>query len=293
MHDLTSAKSRLKEAIRKFSYRENHEQPFTLASGKKSPYYFDLKQTLLQPEYLALAGKIVAGMIAAHYKGSVVAAGLTMGADPIIYAACLAHGCAGVDGGQDALFAGDLAHGCAGVDGGQEALFAGDLAHGCAGVDGGQDALFAGDLAHGCAGVDGGHDALFAGDLAHGCAGVDGGQDALFKGELAATRLATVIAEAPTKILPAIVRKEAKDHGTGKKIEMLKGIDTTTPCVMIDDVITTAGSTLKALAAMREAGFSVRHAICILDRGEGGREALLSHGVELLPVFTAAEFRAI
>jgi orotate phosphoribosyltransferase len=217
MHDLTSAKSRLKEAIRKFSYRENHEQPFTLASGKKSPYYFDLKQTLLQPEYLALAGKIVAGIIAAHYKGSVVAAGLTMGADPIIYAACLAHGCAGVDGGQEALF----------------------------------------------------------------------------KGELAATRSATVTAEAPTKILPAIVRKEAKDHGTGKKVEMLKGIDTATPCVMIDDVITTAGSTLKALAAMREAGFSVRHAICILDRGEGGREALLSHGVELLPVFTAAEFRAI
>jgi orotate phosphoribosyltransferase len=236
MHDLTSAKSRLKEAIRKFSYRENHEQPFTLASGKKSPYYFDLKQTLLQPEYLALAGKIVAGMIAAHYKGSVVAAGLTMGADPIIYAACLAHGCAGVDGGQDALF---------------------------------------------------------AGDLAHGCAGVDGGHDALFGGALAATRSATVTAEAPTKILPAIVRKEAKDHGTGKKVEMLKGIDTATPCVMIDDVITTAGSTLKALAAMREAGFSVRHAICILDRGEGGREALLSHGVELLPVFTAAEFRAI
>jgi orotate phosphoribosyltransferase len=87
------------------------------------------------------------------------------------------------------------------------------------------------------------------------------------------------------------VRKEAKDHGTGKKIEMLKGIDTSTPCVMVDDVITTAGSTLKAFAAMREAGFSVRHAICILDRGEGGREALLSNGVELLPVFTAAEFR--
>jgi orotate phosphoribosyltransferase len=234
MNDIASAKSRLKEAIRKFSYRENHEQPFTLASGKTSPYYFDLKQTLLQPEYLALAGEIVAGIIAGNYKGNVVAAGLTMGADPIIYAACLAHGCAGVDGGQEALQAGDLAHGGAGVDGG--------------------------------------HDALQAGDLA-------------------ATRSGAVTAEAPTKILPAIVRKEAKDHGTGKKIEMLKGIDTSTPCVMVDDVITTAGSTLKAFAAMREAGFSVRHAICILDRGEGGREALLSNGVELLTVFTAAEFR--
>jgi orotate phosphoribosyltransferase len=196
MTDLASAKATLKDAIRKFSYRENHEQPFTLASGKTSPYYFDLKQTLLQPEYLALAGEVVAGIITQHYQGRVLAAGLTMGADPIIYAACLA-----------------------------------------------------------------------------------------------ALRSGSVTAEAPTKLLPAIVRKEAKDHGTGKKIEMLKGIETTTPCVMVDDVITTAGSTLKAFAAMREAGFSIRHAICILDRGEGGREALLLNGVELLPVFTAAEFR--
>lgn len=196
MTDLASAKATLKDAIRKFSYRENHEQPFTLASGKISPYYFDLKQTLLQPGYLALAGQVVAGIIAQHYQGKVIAAGLTMGADPIIYAACLSQAVAG-----------------------------------------------------------------------------------------------NVNDKAPTELLPAIVRKEAKDHGTGKKIEMLKGIDTTTPCVMVDDVITTAGSTLKAFAAMREAGFTVRHAICILDRGEGGREALLSNGVELLPVFTAAEFR--
>ncbi|HMY11763.1 MAG TPA: hypothetical protein PKC74_09060, partial [Turneriella sp.] len=175
----------------------------------------DLKQTLLQPGYLALAGEVVAGIIAQHYQGKVIAAGLTMGADPIIYAACLAHGGAGVDGGQDALQAGDLA-------------------------------------------------------------GMDG---------------STTLTNHSLRLIPAIVRKEAKDHGTGKKIEMLKGIDTTTPCVMVDDVITTAGSTLKAFAAMREAGFTVRHAICILDRGEGGREALLSNGVELLPVFTAAEFR--
>jgi orotate phosphoribosyltransferase len=95
----------------------------------------------------------------------------------------------------------------------------------------------------------------------------------------------------PPEIIPAIVRKEAKDHGTGKKIEMLKGIDTATPCVMVDDVITTAGSTLKAFAAMREAGFSVKHAVCILDRGEGGAAALAENGVELLAVFTAAEFK--
>jgi len=188
MSDLAADKASLKEAIRRFSYRENHEEPFTLASGKKSPYYFDLKQTLLQPKYLALAGRVVAQTIAEHYQGQVVAAGLTMGADPIIYSASLSG---------------------------------------------------------------------------------------ISKPEL----------------LPAIVRKEAKDHGTGKRIEMLKGIDTATPCVMIDDVITTAGSTLKAFAAMREAGFSVKHAVCILDRGEGGAAALAENGVELLAVFTAAEFK--
>jgi len=188
MSDLAADKALLKEAIRKFSYRENHADPFTLASGKKSPYYFDLKQTLLQPQYLALAGRIVAQMVAQHYQGKVVAAGLTMGADPIIYSACLA-------------------------------------------------------------------------DVAN------------------------------LELVPAIVRKEAKDHGTGKKIEILKGIDTATPCVMVDDVITTAGSTLKAHAAMLEAGFGIRHAICILDRGEGGAAALEAQGVKLLSAFTAAEFK--
>ena len=60
---------------------------------------------------------------------------------------------------------------------------------------------------------------------------------------------------------------------------------------MVDDVITTAGSTLKAFAAMREAGFTIRHAVCILDRGEGGVAALAENGVTLLSVFTAAEFK--
>src|SRR5690349_13763826 len=91
MQNLEADKASLKEAIRKFSYRENHDEPFTLASGKKSPYYFDLKQTLLQPELLALAGRVIAGKIAQQYFGEVVTAGLTMGADPIIYSACLAN----------------------------------------------------------------------------------------------------------------------------------------------------------------------------------------------------------
>lgn len=216
MSNLDAGRNTLKAAIRNFSYRENHEEPFTLASGKKSPYYFDLKQTLLNPFYLALAGRLVAQKIAEHYAGPVVAAGLTMGADPIIYAACLAHGCAGVA---------DRTQGGAGVGGAQEVLLADNRAQGA------------------------------------------------------------------TQIFPAIVRKEAKDHGTGKRIEMLKGIPHSTPCVMVDDVITTAGSTLKAAAVMRAAGFTIHHAFCILDRQEGGREALLESGITLFSLFTAAEFK--
>lgn len=208
MSNLDAARTALKAAIRKFSYRENHDEPFTLASGKKSPYYFDLKQTLLNPPYLALAGRLIARMITENYPNQVIAAGLTMGADPIIYAACLAHGGAGVGGAHEVLFADDQAHG-----------------------------------------------------------------------------------SAMAKIFPAIVRKQAKDHGTGKRIEMLKGIPNSLPCVMVDDVITTAGSTLKAALVMREAGFSIRHAFCILDRQEGGREALAEHGITLISVFTAAEFK--
>ena len=52
-----------------------------------------------------------------------------------------------------------------------------------------------------------------------------------------------------------------------------------------------AGSTLRAVVAMREAGFTVQHAVCILDRGEGGRDALKQNGIELAAIFTAEEFK--
>ncbi len=69
-----------------------------------------------------------------------------------------------------------------------------------------------------------------------------------------------------------IVRKEAKEHGTGRKIEgnLLPG----SRVVVVDDVVTTAESTLKAIAAATEAGFSVVAVVCLVDREEGGTERL-------------------
>ena len=87
---------------------------------------------------------------------------------------------------------------------------------------------------------------------------------------------------------PLVVRKEAKDHGTGKQIE--GDLDGVREVLLLDDVITTAGSSIKAVQALRKAGLQVSRAVCIIDRQEGGREALAREGVELFSVFTRSDF---
>ncbi|TGN14377.1 orotate phosphoribosyltransferase [Leptospira ilyithenensis] len=89
-------------------------------------------------------------------------------------------------------------------------------------------------------------------------------------------------------IYPLVVRKEAKGHGTGQQIEgFWKDIKS---CLVVDDVITTGGSTLKAVAALREAGIEVTKGICVLDREEGGKEALEKQGIRMVSLFKKAEF---
>ena len=89
---------------------------------------------------------------------------------------------------------------------------------------------------------------------------------------------------------PLIVRKEAKGHGTGKQIEGEVEAISGAEVLALDDVITTGGSTLKAVIALREAGFVVRQALCIIDREEGGVQNLKSEGVELLSLFRKSDF---
>lgn len=85
-----------------------------------------------------------------------------------------------------------------------------------------------------------------------------------------------------------IVRKEAKGHGTRKAIE---GVLPKTPVrvLMIDDVVTSGDSILKAIAAVREAGHEVVLAVSILDRDGGGEAALAKVGVPYRPLVTIAE----
>lgn len=83
------------------------------------------------------------------------------------------------------------------------------------------------------------------------------------------------------------VRKEAKQHGTGKLIEgpFMSG----DRVVVVEDVITTGGSALKAVDAVRAAGGDVVGVLALVDREEGGREAIEAIGVPVLRLVTASD----
>jgi orotate phosphoribosyltransferase len=86
-----------------------------------------------------------------------------------------------------------------------------------------------------------------------------------------------------------IVRKEAKKHGTMRLIEG-PPLKAGQRVVVVDDVITTGGSIIKAVEAVREVGCEVVKAIALVDRQEGGTEALARMGVKVEAVFTASDF---
>ncbi len=189
--DTDKARLELKAAIQQYSFREDHDKLFTLASGKQSPYYFDLKQTLLQPRYLKLAAGLLLQSIHRYCPHAKAAGGLTMGADPLTYAITMA------DNDQ-------------------------------------------------------------------------GGS-----------------------LLPLVVRKQAKDHGSKKPVEgALSMLQAGDPVLLLEDVITTGMSALLAYEVIVSLGFQISHCFAVLDRDEGGRGALQQRGIELHTLFTIDDFRS-
>ncbi len=85
-----------------------------------------------------------------------------------------------------------------------------------------------------------------------------------------------------------IVRKEAKAHGTGKFVEgpYREGEEV----VIVEDVVTTGGSSLLAIERCEAAGLKVNRVLAIIDRMEGGREAFAAKGYELTTLFTVRDF---
>jgi orotate phosphoribosyltransferase len=156
---------------------------FTLASGKKSKFYFDSKRTTLLPDGAWLTARAVLRVIRENRIEADAIGGLTLGADPIVCpVAALSH----VEGPALRAF---------------------------------------------------------------------------------------------------IVRKEAKEHGTGRRIE--GNLAAGSRVIIVDDVVTTAGSTIKAIEAAEESGHTVVAVICLVDREEGGAAKLAAY--PYFPVFRRSE----
>ncbi len=176
----------LASLIRKLSYREGD---FTLASGKKSSFYVDLKATTLHPEGAFQIAE--ASFTLLKEKGIFVEAvgGLTLGADPLATALSLRAR-------RDGLF------------------------------------------------------------------------------------------------WPAfIVRKESKGHGTGRSIEGVENLRKGARVLVLEDVVTTGGSGLKAVEKLREAGFVPVAVLAVVDRKQGGVEAFAKVGLPCLSLTTLEDIQ--
>ena len=87
-----------------------------------------------------------------------------------------------------------------------------------------------------------------------------------------------------------IVRKEAKGYGTGNRLEGVFAAGETV--CLVEDVVTSGGAAVSSVGALRAAGLVCSNAVCVVDREEGGTDALARQAVRLRPLFRAAELVA-
>lgn len=174
--EIIATRQALNILIRRLSYREGN---FTLASGKQSSFYIDLKNTTLHPEGIAIISKLAVDRVEEMNWMVDAVGGLTLGADPLATGISLEAWKRGI-------------------------------------------------------------------------------------------------------YWPAVlIRKEAKGHGTGRYLEGARNLVPGARILVLEDVITTGGSSLAAIERIREAGFNTAGALAVVDRGEGGRAALEAVGVKL------------
>jgi orotate phosphoribosyltransferase len=103
---------------------------------------------------------------------------------------------------------------------------------------------------------------------------------------------ASIVVHAGQRSLPLLgfmVRKEAKTHGTGKLVE--GPVQPGMSCVIVEDVITSGGSALKAAESAKDFGLQVLGVYGVIDRLEGGRQAIEQAGYRLATLLTIDDFR--
>jgi orotate phosphoribosyltransferase len=86
-----------------------------------------------------------------------------------------------------------------------------------------------------------------------------------------------------------IIRKEPKGHGTGAWLEGRKNLKPGARVVIVEDVVTSGGSSIKAIKRAEEEGLTVLGVVTLVDREEGGRENIEKEGYWMKSIFTKAE----
>jgi len=100
--------------------------------------------------------------------------------------------------------------------------------------------------------------------------------------------LAAAAARDPaTALLGFFVRKQIKQHGLGKRIE--GGFEPGQTVALLEDTMTTGGSTIEALDTVEAEGGKVVRVLCLVDRGEGAVEAFAARGIKLEALFGRAD----
>lgn len=114
---------------------------------------------------------------------------------------------------------------------------------------------------------------------------------------LGADPLATAVslqALAQGRLVPAfIVRKTPKAHGTEAYIEGRANLADGAPVILLEDVITSGGSTLQAAERVRAEGLDPFGVVCIVDRGGGGAQRLAAAGLPVRALYTRADFEGL
>ena len=178
-------KAKLLDILKKLSYEEGD---FVLASGKRSTFYIDCKETTLNPEGMSLVGDMMYSMVR-DIPGIEAVGGVSIGGDPLVCSTVLS---------------------------------------------------------------------AFA------------SKDNL-KGFL--------------------IRKEPKGHGKNLWVEGAKNLRTGMTVAVLEDVVTTGGSSLKAIEAVEKEGYKVAAVIALLDRLDGGKDAIESKGYTFKSIFNLNDLR--
>mgnify|MGYP001151500943 CR=1 FL=1 len=118
---------------------------------------------------------------------------------------------------------------------------------------------------------------------------VPAGTEVLAGLELGGVPIATALGLA-TGLPVAFVRKAAKPYGTRRLAEgaLIEG----RRVLVVEDVVTSGGQVAISTADLRDRGAVVEHVLCVVDREEGGGEALANVGLTMTALFTAAELRS-